>query len=203
MLFAWLFTKWYRQMDYKKDDAPINRKRLLVRRASTPAPNVYMRRPSLERKRITAPAKLEVTWEPVLTSPCSSNQGIIKGNRELSSQGTSMSQNEIKLPPLKNGMKQSLLNGQGDLNAIGKTRFTRRLSLAETTSVTTNPFTSYQRRFSSPCQISWKRDHQDEQTNAMEQFIRNAETNFDHNKEKAICVFNWLSTQNSLKECTR
>ena len=190
-------------MDNKKDDAPINRKRLLVRRTSTPAPSVYTRRPSLERRRITAPAKLEVTWEPVLTSPCSSNQGIIKGNRELSSRGTSMSQNEIKLPPLKNGMKQSLLNGQGDLKAIGKTRFTRRLSLAETASVTTNPFTSYQRRFSSPCQISWKRDHQDEQTNAMEQFIRNAETNFDHNKEKAICVFNWLSTQNSLKESTR
>ena len=191
-------------MDNKTDHSPINRKRLLVRRASTPAPSVNTRRPSLERRRITAPAKLEVTWEPVLTSPSSSNQGIIKGNRELSSQGTSMSQNEIKLPPLKNGMKQSLLNGQGDLTAIGKSRFTRRLSLAETTtSVTTIPFTNYQRRFSSPCQISWKRDHQDEQTNAMEHFIRNAETNFDHNKEKAICVFNWLSTQNSLKESTR
>ena len=192
-------------MDNKKDDAPINRKRLLVRRASTPAPCVYTRRPSLERRRITAPAKLEVTWEPVLTSTCSSNQGIMKGNRELSSQSTSMSQNEIKLPPLKDVMKQSLLNGQGDLTAIGKTRFTRRLSLAEPTSVTTNPFMSYQRRFSSPCQISWKRDHhdQDEQTNAMEHFIRDAETNFDHNKEKAICVFNWLSTQKSLKESTR
>ena len=193
-------------MDNKKDDAPINRKRLLVRRASTPAPSVYTRRPSLERRQITAPAKLEVTWEPVLTSPYSGNQGIIRGNRELSSQGTSMSQNEIKLPPLKDGLKQSLLSGQRDLAATGETRFTRRLSLAEPTSVTTNPFMSYQRRFSSPCQISWKGDHhdQDEHTNAMEHFIRNAETNFDHNKEKAICVFTWLSTQNSLRrEFTR
>ena len=47
---------------------------------------------------------------------------MIKGNRELSSQGTSMSQNEIKLPPLKDGLKQSLLSGQRDLAAIDKTR---------------------------------------------------------------------------------
>ena len=70
-------------MDNKTDELQINRKRLLVRRASTPAPRVYTRRPSLERRKITAPAKLKVTWEPVLTSPCSNNQGMIKGNREL------------------------------------------------------------------------------------------------------------------------
>ena len=190
-------------MENKTDDAPINRKRLLVRRASTPAPSVYTRRPSLEPRRITSPAKLEARWQPVLTSPCSSHQGIIKGNRELRSQGTNMSQNEIKLSPLKDGLKQSLLNGHRDLTATDPTRFTGRFSLAETTSVTTTPFTSYQRRFSSPCQLSWKGDHQDEQTNVMEHFIRDAETTFDHNKEKAICVFNWLSTQNSLKESTR
>lgn len=80
-------------MENKTDDAPINRKRLLVRRASTPAPSVYTRRPSLEPRRITSPAKLEARWQPVLTSPCSSHQGIIKDNRELRSQGTNMSQN--------------------------------------------------------------------------------------------------------------
>ena len=190
-------------MDNKKDDAPINRKRLWVRRASTPAPSVYTRRPSLERRRITAPAKLEVTWEPVLTSPCGSNQGMVKGNRELSLQGTSMSQNELKLPPLKDGLKQSLLNGQRDLAAIDKTRPTNRHSRAENTSVTTNPFKTNQRRFSSPGQLCWNRDHQDGQANALEHFIRNEETNFDHEKEKAICVFNWLSTQNSLMKSTR
>jgi len=190
-------------MDNKTDELQINRKRLLVRRASTPAPRVYTRRPSLERRRITAPAKLEVTWEPVLTSPCSSNQGMIKGNRELSSQGTNMSQNEIKLPPLKDGLKQSLLSGQRDLAAIDKTRLTNRHSRAENTSVTTNPFKTYQRRFSSPGQLCWNRDHQDGQANALEHFIRNEETNFDHKKEKAICVFNWLSTQNSLMKSTR
>ena len=64
---------------------------------------------------------------------------MIKGNRELSSQGTSMSQNEIKLPPLKDGLKQSLLSGQRDLAAIDKTRLTNRLSLAENTlSITIN-----------------------------------------------------------------
>ena len=191
-------------MDNKTDELQINRKRLLVRRASTPAPCVYTRRPSLERRRITAPAKLEVTWEPVLTSPCSSNQGMIKGNRELSSQGTNMSQNELKLPPLKDGLKQSLLNGQRDLQAaFDTTRLTNRLSLAENTSVTTNPCKTYQRRFSSPGQLCWNRDHQDGQANALEHFIRNEETNFDHKKEKAICVFNWLSTQNSLMKSTR
>ena len=189
-------------MDNKTDELQINRKRLLVRRASTPAPRVYTRRPSLERRRITAPAKLEVTWEPVLTSPCSSNQGMIKGNRELSSQSTSMSQNEIKLPPLKDGLKQSLLNGQRDLATIDK-RLINRHSRAENTSVTTNPFKTYQRRFSSPGQLCWNRDHQDGQANALEHFIRNEETNFDHKKEKATCVFNWLSTQNSLMKSTR
>ena len=190
-------------MDNKTDELQINRKRLLVRRASTPAPRVYTRRPSLERRRITAPAKLEVAWEPVLTSPCSSNQGIVKGNSELSSQGTSMSQNEIKLPPLKDGLKQSLLSGQRDLAAIDKTRLTNRHSRAENTSVTTHPCKTYQRRFSSPGQLCWNRDHQDGQANALEHFIRNEETNFDHKKEKAICVFNWLSTQNSLMKSTR
>lgn len=190
-------------MDTKTEESQINRKRLLVRRASTPAPGVYTRRPSLERRRITAPAELEVTWEPVLTSPCSTNQGIIKGNREISSQGTNMSQNEIKLPPLQDGLKQSLLSGQRDLAAIEKTRLTNRLGLAENTSVTTNPFKTYQRRFSSPGHLSWNRDYQDGQANVLEHFIRNEETNFDHKKEKAICVFNWLSTQNSLMKSTR
>ena len=191
-------------MDNKTDELQINRKRLLVRRASTPAPRVYTRRPSLERRRITAPAKLEVAWEPVLTSTCSSNQGMIKGNRELSSQGTSMSQNELKLPPLKDGLKQSLLNGQRDLQAaFDTTRLTNRHSRAENTSATTNPFKTYQRRFSSPGQLCWNRDYQDGQANALEHFIRTEETNFDHEKEKAICVFNWLSTQNSLMKSTR
>ena len=190
-------------MDNKTDELQINGKRLLVRRASTPAPRVYTRRLSLERRRITAPAKLEVTWEPVLTSPYSSDQGMIKGNRELNSQGTNTSQNEIKLPPLKDGLKQSLLSGQRDLAAIDKTRLTNRLSLGENTSVTTNPFKTYQRRFSSPGQLCWNRDHQDGQANALEHFIRNEETNFDHKKEKASCVFNWLSTQNSLMKSTR
>ena len=190
-------------MDNKTDELQINGKRLLVRRASTPAPRVYTRRLSLERRRITAPAKLEVTWEPVLTSPCGSNQGMVKGNRELSLQGTSMSQTELKLPPLKDGLKQSLLSGQRDLAAFDKTRLTNRLGLAENTSVTTNPFKTYQRRFSSPGQLCWNRDHQDGQVNALEHFIRNEETNFDHEKEKAICVFNWLSTQNSLMKSTR
>ena len=190
-------------MDNKTDELQINGKRLLVRRASTPAPRVYTRRPSLERRRITAPAKLEVTWEPVLTSPYSSDQGMIKGNRELSSQDTNTSQNEIKLPPLKDGLKQSLLSGQRDLAAIDKTRLTNRHSRAENTSVTTNPFKTNQRRFSSPGQLCWNRDHQGGQANALEHFIRNEETNFDHEKEKAICVFNWLSTQNSLMKSTR
>jgi len=167
------------------------KKELLQRKSSTPVPYTFNTTPNVRGRRVSVPIKLEVIWETLSSASCSRLQESPR------------STDELKLPDItssQSGMNFQNL-GHMNLDAFGNTVLTgRKLSLPDDFSMKTNPTLTSQRQnaFHKDCTYNYlereKKAHQ-ERCEALRQFITNAEVNFDSNKEKAIILCNWMSSQ--------
>ena len=82
------------------------------------------------------------------------------------------------------------------MNTSSKTKLTERtVNLPENRRMTAKLHSTYQRRNSTPSQFVWRNDRTEEQSEALREFVKNAEDNFDSTKEKAVVILNWLLTQ--------
>lgn len=173
-------------------------KKLLSRRSSTPVPNTFAKRQTLQRRRMTSPGSLEVTWETLSNVSCSQNQ---ESQERITK--------EPKLPVIttsQNGLKCQNF-GQSKLDALGKTTLTgvRILTLPDNFCITAKPNLTSQRQnsvhrgesFSPQRQITWNKSRQ-EHCKALRQFITNAESTFDSIKEKEKILCNWMTSQTLL-----
>ena len=171
-------------------------KKRLVRRASAPVVGPRSRRPSLQPSLFPGPAELKVAWEslPILPSSCS--QEFSRCASEFTSHRSNSSNNDIKLPCREGRVKRNVEEGERKMNTSSKTKLTERtVNLPENRRMTAKLHSTYQRRNSTPSQFVWRNDRTEEQSEALREFVKNAEDNFDSTKEKAVVILNWLLTQ--------
>lgn len=178
-------------IDLRKTELEMSKK-LLNRRSSTPVPTAFAKRPSLER-RLTAPGRLEITWETLSNEPRTQNQESPKINKELKLPEIAISQNGINCES----------SGHSKLDPLGKTKLTdvRKLSLPDNVYLTAKQNLTSQRQnnvqgewYSLQRQTVWNKACR-EHCKALRQFITNAEATFDSSKEKAMILSNWMSSQ--------
>ena len=170
------------------------KKELLQRKSSAPDPYTFITTPNLRRRRVSVPMKLEVIWETLPSASCSRLQESPQSTDELQLPDITTSQSGMNLQNL----------GHVNLDAFGNTVLIgRKLSLPGDFSMKTSPTLTSQRQntFHKDCTYNYlvrkKKAHQ-ERCEALRQFITNAEVNFDSNKEKAIILCNWMSSQTVL-----
>ena len=171
-------------------------KKRLVRRTSAPVVGPRPRRPSLQPSLFPGPAELKVAWEslPILPSNCS--QEFSRCASEFTSHRSNSSNNDIKLPCIEGRIKRNVEEGERKINTSSKTKLTERtVNLPENRRMTAKLHSTYQRRISTPSQFVWRNDRTEEQSEALREFVKNAEDNFDSTKEKAVVILNWLLTQ--------
>ena len=171
-------------------------KKRLVRRASAPVVGPRPRRPSFQPSLFSAPAKLKVAWESLPILPSNYSQEFPGCASEFKSHRSNSSNNEIKLPCIEGGMKRNVQEGERKMDKYSEAQLTKRtVNLPENRRMTAKLHSTYRRRNSAPFQFVWRNDRPEEQSKALREFVKNAEDDFDSTKEKAVVIFNWLSTQ--------
>ena len=90
--------------------------KLLQQRSLTPVRSTFITRPSLRRRCVSVPMKLEVTWKTLSNASCSCQQGSPGSTKEL------------KLPEVTTSQKGTNSQGPGHMNldAFGTTKLTGR-----------------------------------------------------------------------------
>lgn len=164
-------------------------KKCLVRRASAPVVGPRPRRQAFSR----AYSLLQLNWKsPGNLCPFyPPTTGVPVSSHRINS-----SNNEIKLPCIEGGMKRNVQEGKRKMDKYSEAKLTKRtVNLPENRRLTAKLHSTYRRRNSAPSQFVWRNDRPEEQSKALREFVKNAEENFDSTKEKAVVIFNWLSTQ--------
>ena len=182
-------------------------KKLLHRRVSTPKPIVsdFLDKPTKVQRRNTLPSRLELIPESI------QQQKFVRCRNEKNLRPNTASPNEtIKLPWIDMNREEIKCYhlGSNKLDALCTTkenveRF-QRLSYCDDFCSGKNPCVTSQRHCnmvsketSLPRQFLCGSDHQGH-SKALRHFIKNAEQTFDSNKEKAMILYNWMSSQTLL-----
>ena len=182
-------------------------KKLLHRRVSTPKPIVsdFLDKPTKVQRRNTLPSRLELIPESI------QQQEFVRCKNEKNLRPNTASPNEtIKLPWIDVNREEIKCYhvGSNKLDALCTAKGTierfQRLSYRDDLCSGKKPRVTSQRHCnmvsketSLPRQFLCGSDHQGH-SEALRQFLKNAEQTFDSNKEKAMILYNWMSSQTLL-----
>ena len=177
------------------------------RRSSTPVPSTFITRPTPLQRRLSFQERSEVAWETLSSvSYRNRQQELVKSTDKSNLSNSSIPRAEmVKLPQINCPQKQNCQDlGHKKLDAFGKMKLTgRRPSLPDNFCFTKPNLTSQRQRIiadEEPSSLSrqflWSTNRQ-AQSNALQEFITNANAHYDSNKEKAMILCNWMSSQTS------
>ena len=177
------------------------------RRSSTPVPSTFITRPTPLQRRLSFQERSEVAWETLSSvSYRNRQQELVKSTDKSNLSNRSIPLAEmVKLPQINCPQKQNCQGlGHKKLDAFGKMKLTgRRPSLPDNFCFTKPNLTSQRQRIiadEEPSSLSrqflWSTNRQ-AQSNALQEFITNANAHYDSNKEKAMILCNWMSSQTS------
>ena len=177
------------------------------RRSSTPVPSTFITRPTPLQRRLSFQERSEVAWETLSSvSYRNRQQELAKSTDKSNLSNSSIPRAEmVKLPQINCPQKQNCQDlGHKKLDAFGKMKLTgRRPSLPDNFCFTKPNLTSQRQRIiadEEPSSLSrqflWSTNRQ-AQSNALQEFITNANAHYDSNKEKAMILCNWMSSQTS------
>ena len=177
------------------------------RRSSTPVPSTFITRPTPLQRRLSFKERSEVAWETLSSvSYRNRQQELAKSTDKSNLSNSSIPRAEmVKLPQINCPQKQNCQDlGHKKLDAFGKMKLTgRRPSLPDNFCFTKPNLTSQRQRIiadEEPSSLSrqflWSTNRQ-AQSNALQEFITNANAHYDSNKEKAMILCNWMSSQTS------
>jgi len=182
----------------------------LQRRSSTPLLSSCMTRPSLPR-RLSFPERSEATWATLPTVSYTRGQEFHSGADDTKSSTSSTPHNGmVKLPRIDGREEQNCQDlGPKKLVVCSRTKphIGRRPSLPDNLWFTTKPNLTSQGQCISAdeeCtslsrQFLWSTNRQ-VQSKSLQQFLTEADANFDSNKEKVKILCNWMSSQTSQKQ---
>ena len=185
------------------------RQKLLQRRSSTPVPSTFITRPTPLQRQLSLQERSEVAWETLSSvSYRNRQQELVKSTDKSNLSNRSIPLAEmVKLPQINCPQKQNCQGlGHKKLDAFGKMKLTgRRPSLPDNFCFTKPNLTSQRQRIvadeepsSLPRQFLRSTDRQAQSpANALQEFITNANAHYDSDKEKAMILCNWISSQTS------
>ena len=183
-------------------------KKLLHRRASTPKTIVsdFLDKPTKVRRRNTLPSRLELIPESI-----QQQEFVICKNKKNLRPNTASPNETIKLPWIDTNREDIKCYhlGSSKLDASctenGTVERFQRSSYRDDFCSGKNPCVTSQRHCnmvsketSLPRQFLCGSDHRGH-SEALRQFLTNAEQTFDSNKEKAMILYNWMSAQTLLR----